>query len=453
MLATLPVGADAEAGTMKRLLALLALLAWAGTLVVLALLAIRHWPEALGALAANAVSVAAAWLALVGRGMQRVLAALVALLALAGAVALLVIDGAFLLLVAYVVSVVLASAATALALRPTRRAPEWRPLPAPGHPVLLMNPWSGGGKVGRYKLPDECRRRGIEPVVLQRGDDLRTLARNAAAEGAGALGMAGGDGSQAIVAQVAMEHDLPYVCVPAGTRNHLALDLGVDRGDVVGALDAYGAEGLERRIDLATINGVVFVNNVSLGVYANIVQSDRYRDDKLGTTLRMLPELKGTDATPFDLHFAGPDGDRQETADLLLVSNGPYRLDRPLGMGTRPRMDAGVLGVVAVSIEGAGRAAEFLALETAGAVARFPGWRAWTALEFVVEAGGPVPAGVDGEALALQPPLRFRTLPGALRVRLAPHHPGHSPSTALPDSAPDALAALGRTAFGRVPAG
>ena len=247
--------------------------------------------------------------------------------------------------------------------------------------------------------------------------------------------MAGGDGSQAIVAQVAMERALPYVCVPAGTRNHLALDLGVDRDDVVGALDAYGDEGLERRIDLATINGSVFVNNVSLGVYASIVQSDHYRDDKLGTTLRMLPELLGPEAEPFDLRFAAPGGDDNATADLLMVSNGPYRLDRLFGMGTRPRMDSGVLGIVSVRIAGPGQAAQFLAMESTGTVSRFSGWRTWTAEEFVVNADQPVPAGVDGEALSLDPPLRFVTHPDALRVRISPHHPGVSPSAEMPTSA------------------
>ena len=72
--------------------------------------------------------------------------------------------------------------------------------------------------------------------------------------GGDALGMAGGDGSQAAVAAVAAEHDLPYVCVPAGTRNHFALDLGIDRNDVVGALDAF-SDGHQRRIDLGRVNG------------------------------------------------------------------------------------------------------------------------------------------------------------------------------------------------------
>jgi diacylglycerol kinase family enzyme len=434
---------------MKRVLALIALLAWLGTVAVLVVLAVNHALEALGAFLCTGIAVAAGWVALTHRGFARALGAVVALLAVAGAVAILAGEGALLTLVIYIVAVALASGATTLALKPTGRAPGWQQLPAPGRRVLIMNPWSGGGKVERFNLPDECRKRGIEPIVLKRGDDLRTLALNAADAGAGALGMAGGDGSQAIVAQVAMERGLPYVCVPAGTRNHLALDLGVDRDDVVGALEAYGPEGFERRIDLATINDVVFVNNVSLGVYAKIVQSDEYRDDKMGTTLRMLPDLLGPDAEPFDLSFAVLNGDDHASADLLMVSNGPYRLDRMFGMGTRPRMDAGVLGIVSVAIDGPGEAAEFIALEGAGQAARFRGWRTWSATEFVVEADKPVPAGVDGEALTLDPPLRFVTHPGALRVRLAPHHPGRSPSTEMPTSSRDAVAALGRAAFGR----
>jgi diacylglycerol kinase family enzyme len=438
---------------MKRVLALVALLAWVGTLAVLVVLAVNHTVEALGALACTAVASAAGWLALTHRGFARGLGAVVALLAVAGALAILIGDGAFVTLAIYVVAVVLASGATTLALRRSGPAPTWKALPAPGRPVLIMNPWSGGGKVDKFNLPEECHRRGIEPVVLKRGDDLRQLALDAADAGAGVLGMAGGDGSQAIVAQVAMERALPYVCVPAGTRNHLALDLGVDRDDVVGALDAYGDEGLERRIDLATINGSVFVNNVSLGVYASIVQSDHYRDDKLGTTLRMLPELLGPEAEPFDLRFAVPGGDDNASADLLMVSNGPYRLDRLFGMGTRPRMDSGALGIVSVRIAGPGQAAQFLAMESTGTVSRFSGWRTWTAEEFVVNADQPVPAGVDGEALSLDPPLRFVTHPDALRVRISPHHPGVSPSAEMPTSAVDAVGALGRAAFGRAPAG
>ena len=141
--------------------------------------------------------------------------------------------------------------------------------------MLFFNPQLGrrqGASASTW--PTRRAARGIEPIELRPGDDLEQLVRDAVADGADGLAMAGGDGSQAIVAAIAAEHDLPYACIPAGTRNHFALDLGVDRDDVVGALDAF-VDGGERRVDLAEVNGRVFVNNVSLGLYAEAVQRDR----------------------------------------------------------------------------------------------------------------------------------------------------------------------------------
>src|SRR5262249_52486647 len=151
--------------------------------------------------------------------------------------------------------------------------------------------------------------------------------------GADVIGMAGGDGSQALVATVAARRDVAHVVVPAGTRNHFALDLGLDREDVAGALDAFGP-AVERRIHLATGNGRIFVNNASLGLYAEIVQSAQYRDAKLRTAAAMLPRLKGPDAKPFDLRHTGPDGEPRDGADVILVSNNPYLLSSLDGAGT-----------------------------------------------------------------------------------------------------------------------
>ena len=159
-------------------------------------------------------------------------------------------------------------------------------------PVLFYNPRSGGGKAERFALAKEARDRGIEPIELKAGDDLEVLVRRAVDRGADGLAMAGGDGSQAIVAAIAAELGLPYACVPAGTRNHFALDLGVDRDDVVGALDAF-VDGGERRVDLAEVNGRVFVNNVSLGLYAEAVQRAGYRDAKIRTVLDTVPDVLG----------------------------------------------------------------------------------------------------------------------------------------------------------------
>ena len=153
----------------------------------------------------------------------------------------------------------------------------------PRHPVLICNPWSGGGKVAKFGLVELAESFGVEVVMLEHGLDLEQLARDAVARGADCLAMAGGDGSQALVASIAVEHDLPFVCVSAGTRNHFALDLGIDRDDPRLSLNAF-RDGIERRIDYATVGDRLFVNNVSLGIYATIVQQEGYREAKAEIT-------------------------------------------------------------------------------------------------------------------------------------------------------------------------
>jgi diacylglycerol kinase family enzyme len=111
-------------------------------------------------------------------------------------------------------------------------------------------------------------------------------------------------GSLALVASIASRHGIPFVVIPAGTRNHFAFDLGLDRADVRGALKAY-EDGVDTAIDLAEVNGSVFVNNVSMGVYASIVQSADYRNAKMQTAAPCCPtSWDRSDATRLALHAA-----------------------------------------------------------------------------------------------------------------------------------------------------
>jgi len=197
-------------------------------------------------------------------------------------------------------------------------------------------------------------------------------------------------------------------------------------------LDAY-RDSFERVIDLATVNGRVFVNNATAGLYAKIVQSPEYRDAKRQTTMEMLPDLLGPDATPLDLRFTGPDGEVHPTAQVILVSNNPYQLHSLAGIGTRERLDLGVLGVVTIRISNAGDAGVFATLEAAGRPQRFKGWLEWSAPSFRLDSDGPVEVGLDGEALKLDPPLLFETKPRALRVRLPRHAIGRSPAARAVD--------------------
>jgi hypothetical protein len=296
----------------RRAAAVLALVVLAGALVAILVVLISSPGELIGAFLLVLLAAAGAWSALVGRGFARILGTVVGALALAGALVLLAgsLAGLLVVLVLVLAAVALTRYALGRDLAALRAAaPEGRLVPAAHQPVLIMNPKSGDGKVERFHLEAEARRRGIEPVLLRPGDDLRELAERAAAGGADVIGMAGGDGSQALVASVAAAHGSAYVCVPAGTRNHLAMDLGLDRDDVVGALEAFGP-AVKRPIDLARVGDRVFVNNASLGVYAEAVQRPGYREAKLATISETLPELLGPKAEPLDLRFVGPDGRR-----------------------------------------------------------------------------------------------------------------------------------------------
>jgi diacylglycerol kinase family enzyme len=423
----------------RRLAAILAVLCLAGAVVafLFGIVSGDAWRLLAGG-ASIVVAVIGLWYGLSRRGIPRLVGAVLAVAGLAAVLVLtLTADYRGVPLIVAIALVLVSGVAARYALSRDPRTLRARPVagtptPRPRHPVLLLNPKSGGGKAERFKLVDQCRTRGIEPVVLGPGDDLRQLAEAAIARGADVIGMAGGDGSQALVATVAMAHGVPHVCIPAGTRNHFALDLGLDRDDVVGALDAF-VDGVERPIDLARVNGRVFVNNASMGLYAKIVQSKGYRDAKLKTAADMLPDMLGPDAEPFDLRFTGPDETEYPTAHLSLVSNGPYQLDHLGGRGTRERLDTGTLGVVTARIANAKEALTFVSLEAAGRIRSFRGWLEWDTPRFVVDSGAPIEIGIDGEALLMDPPLVFESLPGALRVRIPKHAPGFAPAaTAVP---------------------
>jgi diacylglycerol kinase family enzyme len=393
----------------------------------------------------------AGWVALTNRGATRAVGALLAVLAAGGFIAVLAThwQGIIVLLVLIGLLAIFGSSARfALAeAAPAAPAPRTLRAGAASKGVLIINPKSGGGKAERFDLVSEAASRGVEPVVLKPGDDLLALAEDAVARGVDVLGMAGGDGSQALIATVASRHDIAHVCIPAGTRNHFALDLGLDRDDVVGALDAF-TDGRERRIDLARVNDRVFVNNASLGVYAKVVQSDAYRDAKLETWTRMLPELLGPDADPIDLEFSTPDEALCDDAPLVLVSNNPYQLTHLAGAGTRARIDGGTLGVFAARVNSAADVSKLVALELAGRAGRFPGLISWSTPTFEVHSSGPVEVGLDGEALLLDPPLRFASMPGALRVRLPPGA-GLAPAARAVALTSENLGALVRVAAGR----
>jgi diacylglycerol kinase family enzyme len=211
-------------------------------------------------------------------------------------------------------------------------------------------------------------------------------------------------------------------------------------------LDAFG-EARERPMDLAEVNDRVFVNNVSLGLYAAIVRSPDYRDNKVDTTLATLPKVLAPGTKPFDLLFSGPDGEEHRGAHVVQISNNPYG-GTLLAMGSRPRLDTGLLGVITLAIESDRQAAGFLSALATGHPERFEGFAAWSTPAFEVRSDGPVDVGLDGEILAMDAPLRFKVRPGVLRVRLPRGAIGYSPAARVLDLR-TAARSLWRTALGK----
>ena len=268
-----------------------------------------------------------------------------------------------------------------------------RSAPVPG--FLLVNPRAGSRRPTPRELADEAAARGIETHVLREGDDAAELARASQAD---ALGIAGGDGSIAAVAAVALERSLPLVVVPFGTRNHFARDIGLDRDDPIAALDAFGS-GESRAIDVGRVGDRLFLNNVSFGLYARLVhrrERHRRRRDAFARLRAIWLALRRRHPEPVVL-----DGNPLK-ARLVLVANNRYELD-VFNIGERERLDEGRLHAYVAE-----------------------GWwpRAWherSAERFRIGAPGRVlRAAVDGEPVVLDSPAELRVEPRALRVLVPP---------------------------------
>ena len=393
-------------------LAIVLLLVFAG-LKSLAMLAV--------AVVAAVLSLAAAYVFLSRRGVLRWLS--LAVFVLAPIVVIVVYAFKDLLWIALLSAGIwlLASLTARAALageQPDWRMPEYPARPSARRPYLIMNPKSGGGKVERFDLKRKAEALGAEVFLFGGAGpvDVAEVARQAVAGGADLLGVAGGDGTQALVAGIAAEHGLPFVVISAGTRNHFALDLGLDREDPAACLGAL-ADGVELRVDLGVINGQTFVNNASFGAYAEIVETPAYRDDKRNTTLNTLPDLlQGHRGAHLRVQA---DGTRIDAPQALLVSNNPYGTGDLAGLGRRARLDRGILGVVGITVSNAAQAAGLLRGRHA------TGLKVLVTKQIEVTAdAAQIPVGVDGESILMSTPVTCTVSPGALRVWVPRDRPG-----------------------------
>jgi diacylglycerol kinase family enzyme len=371
--------------------------------------------------AAAVVSLAAAYFFLSRQGIERWLSLAVFALAPIAVVIIFAFRGVLWVAIVSAAAWLLASitARVALARDPTDwRMPEHPAEPPARHPYLIMNPKSGGGKVEKFDLKRKAEDLGAEVFLIGGPEpvDVAKVARVAVAQGADLLGVAGGDGTQALVAGVAAEHGIPFVVITAGTRNHFALDLGLDRDDPSACLGAL-SDGVELRVDLGMINGQAFVNNASFGAYAEIVETPAYRGDKLKTTLNLLPDLlQGHRGARLSAR-AGDEEIRSPQA--LLVANNPYGTGDIAGLSRRARLDRGMLGVAGVKIRNARQAVDLLRGKNA------VGLRVLTTKKIEINAdAAQIPVGIDGEAVSLSTPVTCTISPSALRVWVPRDRPG-----------------------------
>jgi diacylglycerol kinase family enzyme len=285
---------------------------------------------------------------------------------------------------------------------------------------LIVNPAAGSAATFRESLIGAARQRGIVVHMLERGEDARLAALAAVEEGgAESLAVAGGDGSVAAVAGVAVACDLPLVVVPTGTLNHFARDLGLDLTRPLRALEAVHASHEERRVDVGRISGRQFINNVSLGLYAQMLGDPGYRQDKLRVAKTKLQAAFSNPEPRRALRITPPDEAPLEGIIAVVVSNNPYEFARWDRLGQRHRLDTGKLQISVLDVDVLEELEGLLAGTTPlGATAGVhPPLRHWTSerLEMGV-VGERVRAGVDGELITFEAPLRFSVDLGALRV-------------------------------------
>jgi diacylglycerol kinase family enzyme len=258
---------------------------------------------------------------------------------------------------------------------------------------LLVNPRAGDARPTPDELAAAATARGIGVHVLREGEDAVELARKARAD---AIGVAGGDGSLAPIVRVAVERDVPFVCVPFGTRNHFARDLGLDRRDPVAALASF--DGAELRIDVGWAGGRLFLNNVSFGAYASLVhrrRAHRRRRDALARLRALLRTVRHPHRLRLEVNG------QVLRARVVLVANNAYELN-VLDLGARESLTRGRLHLYS---------ARGLLPTT---------WDEEVAARFELRGASVQRAAIDGEPVRLETPLTCRVEPRALRVLVPP---------------------------------
>jgi len=269
------------------------------------------------------------------------------------------------------------------------------------------------------KVAEALEAAGIDASVeAVDGNAIRDRADAAVKAGSRLVIVGGGDGSGSSAAQAVAGSDATLGILPLGTLNHLARDLGIPF-----ALDDAAkliAAGKERRIDVAEVNGRVFVNNAAIGLYPLMVMDREAQQHRLGRSKR-LAMLVASSRTLMRFHhqrlrLSVDGGEARVDTPLLFVGNNDYRLALPAA-GQRDRLDDGQLCVMVMRKKGvpgflAAVTRALLGIQRTDDMVRIDGVHRLR----VDSDRSTLTLALDGETLAMKPPLDFSIRPGVLRV-------------------------------------
>jgi diacylglycerol kinase family enzyme len=299
-------------------------------------------------------------------------------------------------------------------------------------PYLIINPKSGNGRAIKAHIDKLAAEHGITVHVTRKSDNIELLARQAVNNGADVLGVSGGDGTLGAVAKVAIENDVPLVVLPGGTRCHFARDIGLEPGKIVDAL--AGFNGVKRKVDVGIINGRVFLNNASFGIYAEVVDQDEYREHKVATTRKVLQELLDGERDKYSLRFEDNRGNRYQTAVQLLVGVNPYQVLNILELGHRDQLDGGKLQITALTnLDDATIRRLVSGLTFKRDLNAYDSLIQWNCTDFIIRSTSKqLVAGVDGERETYKTPVKINILPKKLTLMVPPE--GNRPRKKSPFS-------------------
>ena len=248
------------------------------------------------------------------------------------------------------------------------------------------------------------------------GSDLEDQVRDAIAAGSDRVGVAGGDGTIRSAASLLADAGVALLPVPTGTRNHFAREVGIDTLERAGSA---WKDGTDRRVDLAEVNGERFVNNSSIGFYAALVKERESHERHLPKYLAQVVAA-WAQARRGHRFSVSVDG-RHYRAWIVFVGNGCYG-DRMTDLLGRETLDANTLDVRILRADQRFARVRSVIAILVGRSGRSSVVKRLTAAEVEIDLAGrtSVDVALDGEVVTLANPLRYRSLPCALTVRVPP---------------------------------